>query len=124
MSLVTTSISVTQDTGWVLVATNPVYLVIQSRDGRPFQVATLASPGVPSETDILSFNSYSQEIDGIVFEKDTASTGYFYVRAAMATSETDPTRVGILFDETIVLSITVDSTAITVDTTLVTCDAS
>lgn len=123
MSLVTTSISITRDSGWVLVATDPVYLAIRSRDGRPFQIATLAAPGVPSDPNILSFNSYSQEIDGTVFQKDTPSTGYFYVRAVIATSETDPTRVGILFDETIVLSITVDSTVITVDTTLITCDA-
>jgi len=122
MALQTSDIAITPSQGWVLLATNPVTLIVRNRDGRPFQVAILASPGTPTDAQGVVFSSYSQA-DGHIVQIDPAPSGVYYLRALVDGAAGESTKFGFLSDVAVVFGITVDTTAITVDTTLTTCDA-
>jgi hypothetical protein len=122
MTLLTSSIEVVPSQGWTWFVTNPVTLIIRNRDYKPFQIAVLSSPGTPTDTGALVFSSYSQD-DGHFLELDPAPAGVYYVRALLDGPMGETTKFGYLADDGIILSVTVDSTAITVDNTIITCDA-
>jgi hypothetical protein len=122
MALQTSSIALRPSDGWTLLATDPLSLVVRNRDGKPFQVAILASPGTPTDAQGVLFSSYSQS-DGHIVQIDPAPSGVYYLRALVDGPMGETTKFGYLSDVVVVFGITVDTTAITVDTTLITCDA-
>jgi len=97
MPLTTSNVSITPQSSWTLVATNPNYLQIRNRTSRPWQLGVTAAAAPTSETAVLTFAPQQQE-DGHLFVKATASVGVFYIRVLEDGPSGETTQFGLLID--------------------------
>jgi hypothetical protein len=97
MPLTTSHVSITPQTGWQLVATNPSYIQIRNRTSRPWQLGVTAAGAPTNENAVLTFAPQQQE-DGHVFVKATASVGVFYIRVLEDGPVGEQTQFGLLID--------------------------
>ena len=98
MALTTSSVSITPQTGWQLVAESPNHIEIRQRNSRPWQLAVVAVAATPTDaTPALTFTPVHQE-DGHFFVKDTASVGDFYIRVLESGPVGETTNFGLLID--------------------------
>lgn len=97
MAVLTSSVSITPATGWQLVATNPVSIVIRNRTNRAWQLGVTAASAPTNNDAVLTFKPLSQD-DGHVFAKDTASTGVFFIRVLEDGPLGEATQFGLMID--------------------------
>ena len=97
MAILTSSVSITPASGWQLVATNPVAIVIRNRTNRAWQLAVTAAAEPTNDDAVLTFKPLSQD-DGHVFEKFTTSSGRYYIRVLEDGPLGEETQFGLMID--------------------------
>lgn len=98
MSITTNRIDITPESGWVLLGSDPTYIVVRERSRRPFEIAVTQTGVSPTEDNRVAFIPFWQT-DGHIFVKTTPTVGDVYVRAILPGQLFEKTIIEYLFDD-------------------------